>query len=100
MAPSNVTQLNQNQITKKIMKKEELVELTDEELLEEAKKTKSNKTLFALLIGFLIGIIIYSVAVNSVGFITLIPLYFIYKMIQMSQKNKDLEALLKERNLK
>ncbi|HEY9113140.1 MAG TPA: hypothetical protein VIN10_00485, partial [Bacteroidales bacterium] len=74
--------------------------LTDQELLQEAKKAKSNYIINALLIGFLIGIVIYSIAVNSWGFFTLIPLFLAYKLINNSNKNKDLEKLLKERNLK
>lgn len=82
------------------MNQKELSELTDQELLEEAKKMKSTSVINALLIGFLIGIIIYSAAKNTLGFFTLIPLYFIYKIVNGSKDNKALEELLKERNLK
>jgi len=82
------------------MIQKELSELTDQELLDEAKKNKSNPISNALIIGFLIGIIIYSIVVNSLGFFTLIPLFFIFKFVNYSQKSKDLEELLKERNLK
>ena len=55
----------------------------------------------AVLIGFLIGIVIYSIAKNSLGFFTLIPLFFAYKLINNSKyNNKELEQLLKERSLK
>ncbi len=50
--------------------------------------------------GFLVGIVIYSIVANNFGFFTLIPLFFAYKLITNSKKNKDLEKLLKERNLK
>lgn len=82
------------------MPQKELSELTDQELLEEAKKQKPAPIVSALLIGFLIGIIIYSILKNSVGFFTLIPLFFVYKMFKNSNSNKDLERLLKETNLK
>lgn len=83
------------------MIEKELSELTNEELLQEAKKRKSASFMNALLIGFLAGVIVYSVVKNSLGFLTLIPLYFIYKLINNSKyKNKDLEDLLRERNLK
>lgn len=83
------------------MNQKELSELTNEELLQEAKKRKSASIMNALLIGFLAGVIVYSVVKNSLGFLTLIPLYFIYKLINNSKyKNKDLEDLLRERNLK
>lgn len=82
------------------MTQKELSELTDEELLAEAKKMKSASIINATLIGAMIGIIIYSAAKNTLGFFTLIPLYLAYKLIKSSKNNTDLEALLKERNLK
>ena len=81
------------------MNQKELSELTDQELLDKAKKMKSNSIFYSLFIGFLIGIIIYSIVVNSWGFFTLIPLFFIYKLVNNSNNNKALEKLLKERNL-
>ncbi len=42
----------------------------------------------ALLIGFLIGIIAYSIVVNSIGIFTLIPLYFLYKLLKSKGKTK------------
>jgi hypothetical protein len=83
------------------MKEKQLSELTDQELLQAAKKMKSTSILNAVLIGFLIGIVVYSVAKNTWGFLTLIPLIFAYKLINNSKhRNKELESLLKERNLK
>ncbi len=82
------------------MQQKNLAELTDEELLEKAKKMKSTATINALMIGFMIGIIIYSIVRNSLGFFTLIPLFFAYKLINRSKNNKELEELLKERGLK
>lgn len=76
--------------------------MTDQELLGEAKKMKSFSIENALLIGFLAGVIFYSVVKNSWGMLTLIPLCFIYKMINdpKNKKLKELQSLLKERNLK
>lgn len=82
------------------MNQKELSELTDEELLQEAKKMKSTAITNAVFIGMLIGIVIYSVAKNGFGFFILIPLFFAYRIINNSKKDKDLEKLLKERNLK
>jgi len=48
---------------------------------------KSSPWTNALLIGFLIGIIIYSAAKNSLGFFTLIPLYFIYQLLNDPKKD-------------
>lgn len=35
----------------------------------------------AFFIGFMVGIIIYSVSKNTLGFLTLIPLYIIYRLV-------------------
>lgn len=83
------------------MTQKKLSELTDQELLQEAKKMKSASIINALLIGVLIGIVLYSIAKNSLGFFTLIPLFFAYKLINNSKySHKELENILKERNLK
>lgn len=83
------------------MKEKKLSELTDQELLQEAKKIKTASITNAILIGFLIGIVFYSFMKNSWGFLTLIPLFLAYKLINNSAyTNKELENLLKERNLK
>lgn len=75
--------------------------LSNDELLAEAKKMKSFSFTHAFFIGFLIGIVLYSVFKNTWGLLTLIPWYFIYKLLQ-DPKNARYEALqkvLKERNL-
>lgn len=83
------------------MTQKNLSELTDRELLQKAKKMKSTKIINAVLIGFLFGVIFYSVVNNSYGFFTLIPLYLAYKLINNSKTNStELETILKERNLK
>lgn len=83
------------------MKEQKLSALTDQELLQEAKKMKLTSITNAVLIGFLVGIVVYSIVKNSVGFFTLIPLFLAYKLVNRSKyDNKELEILLKERNLK
>ncbi len=84
------------------MKQKELSELTDHELLEEAKKLKSFSITNAFLIGFLVGIVIFSLIKSTFGFLMLIPLYFIHKLINdpKAKRSKALNELLKERNLK
>jgi VIT1/CCC1 family predicted Fe2+/Mn2+ transporter len=84
------------------MTNKDFSEFTDQELLDEAKKMKSFSISNALIIGVLVGIIFYSIVKNSWGLLTLIPLYFIYKMINdpKNKRSKDLEELLKVRNLK
>ena len=68
---------------------QELSKLTDQELLDEAKENKSFSITNASNIGVLMGIVFYSVVKNSWGMLTLIPLYFVYKMV-MTQKISDL----------
>ena len=75
-------------LTIKKMKKKEQSELTDQQLSDKAKKIKSTSIMNALLIGFMIGIIVWSVAKNSVGFFTLIPLFFVYKLLNNSKMIK------------
>ena len=81
------------------MAEKELSELTDEQLVQEAKKMKSASIMSALVIGCMIGIIIYSAVKNSIGFFTLIPLFFVYKMLSNSKNNDELKRILKERKL-
>lgn len=83
------------------MEQKNLSELTDQELLQEAKKRKSTTIINALLFGFLLGIILYSAVKNPIGFLTLIPLFLVYKLLNKPKYDtQELENLLKERNLK
>jgi uncharacterized membrane protein YbjE (DUF340 family) len=83
------------------MEQKKLTELTDQELLQEAKKMKSASITNAVLIGFLAGVIFYSFVKNTWGLLTLIPLFFIYKLVNNSKHDtKELGSILKERNLK
>lgn len=83
------------------VKNRDLTELTDQELLQEAKKRRATDIANAVLIGALLGIVTYSVVKNSWGLLTLIPLVFAYFLINQSKRDKqELERLLKERNLK
>ena len=83
------------------MELKKLSEFTDLELLQEAKKMKTASITNAVIVGFLIGIIIYSIMKNGLGFLLVILLFLIYKFVDKSKyNNKELEKLLKERNLK
>lgn len=52
---------------------------------ENKEMNLSPKVIDAFFIGFLVGIIIYSVANNSWGLVTLIPLWLIYRMLKKSK---------------
>ena len=82
------------------MMQKKLAELTDEELLQEAKKIKSTNVFDAVIFGILIGIAIYSSVKNGFGLLTFLPLVYIPIAAKNKTKNKELEKLLKERNLK
>ncbi|MGB5553090.1 MAG: FUSC family protein [Flavobacteriaceae bacterium] len=81
------------------MTQKEFSALTDEEVMAIKKKVKKTKIINAVLIGFLAGIIIWSVAKNTWGVVSLIPLFFIYKLVNRSKVDKELEELIKTRNL-
>jgi hypothetical protein len=80
------------------MTQKELTELTDEELLEEKERIKKAKIINATLIGVFTGIIIWSIAKNTWGLVTLIPLFFIYKLVNKSKNDNKSEEILKGRN--
>jgi hypothetical protein len=84
------------------MNQKDLTQFTNQELEDELKKMKSFSITNAFMIGFLIGIIVYSVVKNNWGMLTLIPLYFIYKLINdpKNKRSQEIELLLKERTMK
>lgn len=53
---------------------------------ENSEAKKSNAFINALLIGFLFGIILFSIFTNSLGWFTLIPLFLIYKLVNSPKK--------------
>lgn len=81
------------------MNKKEPSELTDQELLDADKKIKSNPITDAVLIGFLVGIIIFSVVKNTWGLVTLLPLFLIYIFLKKGKNKKGLQEELKKRKL-
>jgi hypothetical protein len=83
------------------MDQKELSELSDEELLQMDKKRRSSAIFYAFFIGFLVGIIIFSVVVSAWGVSILIPLFLIYKLTKNPDiKGKELDEVLKSRGLK
>lgn len=83
------------------MEQTDLSTLTDEELQAEAKKLRPSAITNALFIGFLFGIVLYSVFNSSFGLFMLIPLYMIYRLVTNSgsKRLKAVEAALKQRKL-
>ncbi|WP_027076580.1 hypothetical protein [Maribacter antarcticus] len=81
------------------MKQKDLEELTDEELLKGKKKIQSNKVVNASLIGFCIGVVVYSAVKNGFEFFTFLPLGFVYLLSKNGKNIKALDQELKSRNL-
>ncbi|MFK8164842.1 MAG: FUSC family protein [Lewinella sp.] len=64
---------------------------TDQELLDEAKKTKATAIINAVLIGMVIGIVIYGVAKNNISFFALIPLFLAFRFFNKSKNDETVE---------
>lgn len=77
----------------------QLSELTDEELLHEAKTLKPTKVYDAAIVGVLIGIAIYSSVANGFGLLTFLPFVYLPIAAKNKVKLKELKSVLKERNL-
>lgn len=71
-------------------------EATDQELLEQAKKLKTNKITSAVFIGLLIGIGIYSIANKGLNFLPFILLVFILKAVRDGVKHATLEKAVQQ----
>lgn len=74
--------------------------LTDEELLQLAKKIKQTKVYDSLIVGVLIGIAIYGAAKNGLGLLTLIPLFYLPIAKLNAERRKAVQKVLEDRNLK
>ena len=81
------------------MSQNEISNLTDREVIDEFKNIKPSPIIDAFFIGFLVGIIIYSVVVNSWGLVTIIPLFLIYRLLKKSKRYDMLKEELKQRKL-
>ncbi len=81
------------------MTPKQLAQLTDKELLAVAKANKPSPVLDAFLIGFLVGIIIFSVVASTWGLVTLIPLFLIYVFLKKPKQHQALQKELQKRNL-
>ncbi|MEB2777954.1 FUSC family protein [Algoriphagus sp. D3-2-R+10] len=81
------------------MNQEKLEALTDQELLAEAKKSKSSKIYDAVIIGVLIGVAIYSTVINGFGLLTFLPLVYLPIAAKNKIRNSELQKHLKGKNL-
>tara|TARA_R110002050_G_scaffold286087_2_gene436060 strand:- start:2415 stop:2687 length:273 start_codon:yes stop_codon:yes gene_type:complete len=89
------------------MERKNFSDMSDQELLIEKKKHHKSKLFHAVLIGFLAGILIFGLVAwllspeKKLGFFIpmLFPIIFLYKLFNNPKGNRDLEEVLKERNL-
>jgi hypothetical protein len=81
------------------MEPKDLSELTDEELLDLAKKNQNSKLYDAIIIGLLIGIASYSAFENGFDFLTFIPFFYIPIASKNNLNSKLLKNEIKKRNL-
>lgn len=73
------------------MKPENLTELSDQELLQKINKIRSNRIIDGVIIGFTLGVVVYSAVKNGFGFFTFFPLLLTYIIARNSKNNKILE---------
>lgn len=85
------------------VKNQNLSMLSDAELLRKRKAVKNGKLVNAVIVGFTIGIFVYSAANNGFGLFTFFPLAIGYLLVRNSEHEKILEAEiekeLKSRNI-
>ena len=86
------------------MESKRLTDLSDKELAKIVKEIKNDKVIGAIIIGFTIGIAIYSAVKNGLDFFTFFPLLLAYFMMKNSSNNKllekEIEKEIESRNLK
>lgn len=78
---------------------QELSQLSDEDLLQQAQKVKKEKTIDSVIFGFLIGVAIYSSVNNGFGLLTFLPVVWIPIIGAKRSRQKAIADLIKERNL-
>lgn len=68
------------------MDNKETRDLTDETLLTEMKDNKPSPLIDAFFIGFLVGIILFSLFASTWGLLTLIPLVLAYRLLKKPRR--------------
>lgn len=78
------------------MKPENLSDLSGEELSAKIKQIKKSKVIDATIIGFTIGIVVFSAVKYGFGFFTFAPLILTFIILRNSRNNKIKEQELEE----
>lgn len=73
--------------------------LSDEELRVLAKKRKGARITSAFAIGFMIGVVIYSVFNETISLVVLFPLFIVFKIFHKPAQDKALREELEKRGL-
>jgi len=81
------------------MTEQELSNLSDEELLDHAKKNKPSPIFDAFFIGFLIGILIFGFLADGLGFLAIIPLFLIYLFLKKPKQQAAIKQEMEKRKL-
>jgi hypothetical protein len=81
------------------MKSVNLSELTDQELMEEAKKRKNSQKTFRFLIGLMVGAAIFSTITKGFSTSTCLPVFFVPIFLSIEKNYKDVQAEIQSRNL-
>lgn len=81
------------------MDQKKLSGLSNEELSELRKKTKSSLRISAVLMGLLIGVAAYSAVKNGLKFATFFPLIFVYLLAKNQKDHKAIDKEIKSRGL-
>jgi hypothetical protein len=79
------------------MESKNLTELTEEELMKEAKKRKDALKGFRFVIGLLIGATIFSIVVKGFSTSTLLPVCFLPILLSIQKKHKEVLAEIESR---
>lgn len=74
-------------------------ELNDEALLRQSEKMRSTKLYDSTIIGFLVGVAIYSTFTNGFGLLTFLPLVYLPIAGKNQKKRSDLKNQLADRGL-
>lgn len=81
------------------MNTKKLTDLTEEDLIIEQKKRKSNSISYSFIMGIMIGVTVYGFIKNGFSFFTILPILF-FPIFIMNWKNyNEVKNEIKSRNI-
>ena len=81
------------------MNAQQLSDLDDAALLEAGKKKEKELQIDRFIVGMAVGIAIYSLVKNGIGFFTFFPLLYILIAMKKTAESKLIKAEIAARNL-